>query len=154
LASFPDAVTGGAVDATAFDALWIEAGSMSSSGSHSQLELPRGANRFFGFSFNSYDHDHHTIGHPDLVSGGHSWTDRPLTWHGNNRMERLNLPTPAQGGFVYEGTAILFKRVTTGFQVSVAPWDSDVAASWRAASRAKGQEYRLGQSSPRTCGLF
>ena len=31
-------------------------------------------------------------------------------WHGNNRMERINLPMPAQGGFDYRDPAGLFRR--------------------------------------------
>lgn len=142
------------LDPTAFEAMWVEAGSMSSSGSHSQLELQRGAHQFFEVSFTDYDDDHHTLAHPPLISAGRTWTNRPLTWHGNNMMERINLPTEAQGGFAYRGTAVLFKRVANGYQLAVADWDSDVAASWRAASRAIGHEYRLGKGSPRTCGLF
>jgi HKD family nuclease len=149
------AIVEGVVEPTAFEAFWVEAGSMSSSESHSQLELPRGAHRFFGMSFGEYDDEHHTLGHPRLLLGGRSWTNRPLTWHGNNKMERINLPTAVQGGFPsYKWTAILFKRVKGGFQLSVAPWESKVAASWRAASRRIGQEHRLGRTSPRTCGLF
>ncbi len=149
------AIDAGAIEPRALEAFWVEAGSMSSSGSHSQLELPRGAHRFFGMSFGEYDDDHHTLGHPQLLLAGRALTDRPLTWHGNNRMERINLPTSAQGGPTsYRGTAILFTRVRGGYRLTVAAWESKVAASWRAASRAAGQEYRLGSRSPRTCGFF
>ncbi len=155
LIAFYAAITKGVTEPAAFESFWVEAGSMGSSGSHSQLEAPRGAHRFFGMSFAEYDDDHHTLGHPRLVLGRRAWTNRPLTWHGNNKMERINLPTAAQGGFPsYKSTSILFKRVKGGFQLSVAPWESKVAASWRAASRRIGEEYRLGRTSPRTCGLF
>ena len=40
---FADAVASGHLSPADFDHLWIEAGSMSSSGSYSQLELPRRA---------------------------------------------------------------------------------------------------------------
>jgi HKD family nuclease len=153
---FPDAVFGGVVDPAKFDAMWIEAGSMSSSESHAQLELPRGSNRFFGFNFQEHDriHVHHTIGVPVLFSGGKAWRDRPLTWHGDNAMERLNLPTAKQGGFAYRNTAILFRRRRGRFQIAVAPWNSSTAATWREASARIGQRYKLGKRTSRTCGLF
>ena len=147
------AIDGGFAPAT-FNAMWVEAGSMSSSGSHSQLELPRGANRFFGFSFVTYDDAHHTIGTPILFTAGRVWADRPLTWHGNNRMERINLPTTAQGGFSYQDRAILFRRHGARFQLQVADWTSTVAATWRSASAAAATTFRLGRNSPRVCGFF
>lgn len=154
LTPFYQAIAEG-LDPAGFEAMWVEAGSMSSGGSHNQLELQRGAHRFFGVSFADYEDDHRTLAHPLLTSAGRTWTNRPLTWHGNNMMERINLPTEAQGGFSYSETAILFKRVADGYQLAVADWDGDVAASWRAASRAIGHEYRIGKGSPlRTCGLF
>lgn len=152
--AFPDVVRSGVLDPSTFNSLWIEAGSMSSSGSHAQLELPRGANRFFGFGFEEYDEAHHVIGTPLLFSGGKSWADRPLTWHGNNRMERLNLPTSEQGGFSYRDTAIMFRRRGTRFQLTVAAWSSPTAVAWRVASAKISRVYKLGQNSPRICGLF
>jgi HKD family nuclease len=154
LSHFPDAVQAGALDPAAFEAMWVEAGSMSSSGSKSQLEIPRRGHRFFGFSFESYDGEQRTIGRTLLTASGRVWATQKLAWHGDNKMERFNLPTPAKHGFAYKGTAVLFRRLDDGFQLSVAPWDSDLAASWRAASREQKQEYRLGRNSPRTCGLF
>ena len=127
---------------------------MSSGGSHNQLELPRGANRFFGFGFDEYGEDHVTIGHPVLMVSDRVWDDRPLTWHGNNKMERINLPTPAQGGYDYRQTAILFSRRGRRFEIEVAPWDSTLAKSWRNASAASGRLYKLGGASNRVCGVF
>jgi HKD family nuclease len=155
LEAFLDAVEGGRVVPSNWKAFWVEAGSMSSSDSHSQLELPRGGNRFFGFHYKNYaTEDHVTIGRPPLFVAGRQWPDRPLTWHGNNKMERINLPTPATGGFAYRDAAILFRRKGTRFQLQVAPWGSGTATAWRAASAAQGRTYRLGRRSSRTCGLF
>jgi hypothetical protein len=152
---FSDAVLAGSINPLAFDALWVEAGSMSSSDSHAQLEMPRRSGRFFGFNFNSYDKQHHLVGIPKLFSGGSEWDDRPLTWHGKNSMERMNLPTIALGGFEYPNTAVLFKREQKrGFQIVVAPWASATANAWRAASSRSGRVYKLGGRSPRICGLF
>jgi hypothetical protein len=30
---------------------------------------------------------------------GKRWERKRLTWHGDNKMERINLPTRAKGGF-------------------------------------------------------
>lgn len=138
----------------AFDAFWVEAGSMSSGGSHNQLELPRGANAFFGFAFDDYHDAHAVIGQPLLYARGDEWSDRRLTWHGNNRMERLNLPTRSQGGFAYVGTAVLFRRTHKGYMIEVAKWDDPAAVSWRNASAAEAARFRLGHTSSRTCGFF
>ena len=127
---------------------------MSSGGSRNQLELPRGANAFFGFNFDNYDSEHSVIGVPILTIGPSSWHDRRLTWHGNNRMERINLPTIAQGGFDYVDTAILFRRKDTGFEVLVAEWNDPVAKAWRSASARLNKAFRLGQRGERICGFF
>lgn len=150
---FSDAVAGGLSPIT-FDHFWVEAGSMSSGGSHNQLELPRGANRFFGFNHSTYGNAHVTIGHPQLTLRGRSWSNRPLTWHGNNGMERMNLPTVAQGGDVYANTAVLFRRHATGFEIATAPWGDGMAAAWRAASDTMNLVFRLGERGGRICGLF
>lgn len=133
---------------------WIEAGSMSSGGSHNQLELPRGANQFFGFAYSNYEHNHVTIGHPVLAIRGNTWNDRPLTWHGNNRMERINLPTIQQGGFAYENCAILFRKDENGFEIKVASWNDATALAWRSASEALNTVFRLGSKGQRICGFF
>ena len=153
-AVFWDAAAAGAVDPTAFNHFWVEAGSMSSGGSHNQLELPRGANRFFGFMHENYGSAHITIGSPTLTIRRRLFVGRPLTWHGNNMMERINLPTIAQGGFDYRLAAVLFRRHADGFEVNVADWNDDEAAAWRSASEALGTVYRVGERGPRICGLF
>jgi hypothetical protein len=151
---FWEAITTGAISPVAFNHFWVEAGSMSSGGSHNQLELPRGANRFFGFTHANYGEAHITIGHPTLTLRRQTWTNRPLTWHGNNKMERINLPTLAQGGFDYRNTAVLFRRHEGGFEINVLPWDDDGAVAWRAASDALRTVFRLGERGQRICGLF
>jgi HKD family nuclease len=154
LRTFADAYTDGDTDPAEFNAMWVEAGSMSSSASHAQLELPRHASMFFGFAFDQYDNLHHLIGYPQLHLRGSTFHDRRLTWHGDNRMERINLPTYAQSGVRYPGTAIIFRRVDDGFAVQVRPWDSTDAEAWRQESAAAGTMYRLGQASNRMCGLL
>lgn len=127
---------------------------MSSGGSHNQLELPRGANRFFGFNHTDYGETHITIGHPTLTLHRQSWTNRPLTWHGNNKMERINLPTVTQGGFDYRYTGVLFRRHKGGYEINVLPWDDDGVIAWKAASEALKTVFRLGARGMRICGLF
>jgi hypothetical protein len=69
-------------------------------------------------------------------------------------MERFNLPTRSQGGFAYKDSAILFRRLDDGsFELIVAPWDSDLARSWREASAQKGTLFRTGGTS-RLVGLI
>lgn len=151
---FGDAVQDGAVRPMEYRHFWVESGSMSSGGSHNQLELPRGANSFFGFTFENYGDTHETIGYPCITMRRRRWTDRPLTWHGNNRMERLNLPTRRQGGFNYPYTAIMFRRHDDGFELQTAAWDDDEAGAWRSASETLGAVFRLGERGERICGLF
>lgn len=156
LVSFPEAVALGDLDPSQFDSLWVEAGSMRSGGSNNQLELPRGASRFFGFP--EHEPSEHLFGYPVLFSGGREWSDRGLTWHAQgkmNQMERLNLPTRKEGGFDYAHMVILFTRVGLRYQLSVAEPGSPFANAWRLASRRARHEYGLGKrNSPRTCGLF
>ncbi|MEO5803185.1 MAG: phospholipase D family protein [Verrucomicrobiota bacterium] len=154
---FWDAIERGGVDPMLFNHFWVEAGSMPNGGSHNQLELPRGADRFFGMPLSQYSEAHIIIGKPPLTLRGRVWRDRPLTWHGAkkmNKMERINLPTLAQGGFDYRHTAILFRRHEEGFEINVLPWDDDAAIAWRAASEALGIVFRLGKIGARICGLF
>ncbi len=152
--SFGDSVTSGSISPLSYDRFWIEAGSMSSGGSRNQLELPRGANQFFGFSFTDYGPQHSIIGHPQIIIAGRQWSDRPLTWHGHNAMERINLPTEFQGGFAYPNTAILFQRVPQGFELMVVPWEDYLAIMWREASANANLLFRLGQTTRRLCGLW
>lgn len=143
------------VDPSEYECFWVEAGSMSSGGAHNQLELPRGANHFFNFDFTDYDDDHRVVGYPVLLTPGRDpWTDRKLTWHGNNRMERINLPTKHRSGLSYPYTAVLFRRRPDGFVLQVASWDSEAAKAWRNASAEAKTTYRLGTGTPRVCGLF
>ncbi len=111
---FGDEVSSGSLDPASYAGFWVEAGILSG-GSRNQLELPRHANEFFGFREAIYADDQHTIGMPTLSARGRIWGDRKLTWHGHNRMERLNLPTAFQGGFSdYGGPLFSFVAGGTG----------------------------------------
>ncbi|WP_210201947.1 hypothetical protein [Mesorhizobium sp. WSM3866] len=117
------AIANGAINPANFNAMWVQ-GEALQGGSRNQLELLRGGHRFFGFVFNQYDY-------PDNMtrSGARVWTDRRLTWHGNNGMERMNLPTMTQGGFNYADTAVMFRQLADGsFELIVTPWDPDLCA--------------------------
>ncbi len=103
-----------------FTRFWVQAGAMSTGGSHNILEVPRYANRFFGFDFDDYGEFHILIGNVRLSIGRHHWVDRQLAWHGAermNKMERLTLPTIAQGGVDYAGTAVMFRRLAAGYEM-------------------------------------
>jgi HKD family nuclease len=154
LTSFGDAVSNGDAMPKDFQRLWVQTLTMSG-GSGSQLELPRGANAYFGFNFTNHIAGNKvTIGQPALLSGQRRWTDRILSWHGHNRMERINMPTPAMSGYTYDHSAVCFVRKGDGFEFLVARWDSDLARSWRGGSTVTGHVYKLGENSPRICGLL
>lgn len=156
IAPLRTAIESGALEPRNFNAMWVQ-GEALQGGSQNQLELPRGANRFFGFNFLRYDHPHNlTIGMPVLRSGQRFWRDRPLTWHGNNRMERINLPTANRGGFDYTNKAVMFRRLADdSFELIVVPWNSDLAHSWVEASRSRGTLFRLGAvATNRLVGLL
>lgn len=152
---FWDVIAGATVNAFAHEQFWVEV-VRAEGGSGNQIELPRGANRFFGSNFDAYEAGSVVpIITPTLVAGPRSWNDRPLRWHGDNRMERFNMPTLAQGGYQYANTALLFRRLSSGsFEFLVSPWDGDLARSWRIASQEAGLLFRVGQSSARVAGLI
>lgn len=151
---FREVVESGSVVPANYEAFWVEIGGPSG-GSGNQLELPRRAQRFFGYTFDDYDDQHHVIGEPVLRRPPDASWSRPLTWHGNNRMERINLPTLAQGGVEYSHRVVLFRRLADGsFELAVATLDSSSATAWRNESSALGTIYRFGPNSPRRCGLF
>lgn len=156
LPQFRLAIESGYVDPATASSMWVQ-GEALQGGSRNQLELPRGGHRFFGYHFAQYDYpDKMTIGQPILRSGARIWNDRLLTWHGNNRMERMNLPTLTQGGFSYADTAVMFRRLSDGtFELIVTPWESDLARSWREASAQRGTLFRLGTvGTNRTVGFI
>jgi hypothetical protein len=128
---------------------------MSSSASHAQLEMPRLGHRFFtDAGFDMYDDSHYVIDELTFLLDDRVFEDRPITWHGHNRMERVNLPTSSMGGPRYSSTAILFRRAEIGFQVVVVPWRSAEADVWRSESASRGHIYRLGHNTSRMCGLL
>ena len=92
---FRDAVDSGSLSPERFEQMWVQC-EKPGGGSGNQIELARGAHRFFGLKFSNYNFpDKITVGVPVLRSGRRTWTDRLITWHGNNKMERINLPTLA-----------------------------------------------------------
>ena len=137
-----------------YQQMWIQSASLQG-GSHTQLELPRGAHRFFGLQFDDYESAHQTIGEPVLVSGAYRWEDRAIAWHGGNGMERINLPSVAIGGVNYKQSLILFRRVEPGvFELRAEPLDSDVANAIVAASQLTDSVFRVGTNTRRLAGLI
>ncbi len=155
LSVFPESISTGVLMPESYDQMWVQVAQLQG-GSGNQLELPRGAHRFFGYQFNKYEISNVVhIGQPVLVSGSHTWTDRPLTWHGDNGMERINLPTAAQGGFKYDNSAVLFRRLRGNhFEIDVVAWDSDLARAWLNASKNISKLYRLGYRTDRIVGFI
>lgn len=152
LAPFGDA----SVEVGEHSQLWVQSWGMSG-GSATQLELPRGAHRFFGVATVDYEVEHvDKIAEPVLVSGNRRWQSNPLRWHGNNRMERINLPSVASGGFRYSNSLILFRRLRANvYELRVHPWDSDTARACIEASRQCELIFRVGQANTtRLAGLI
>jgi len=143
------------IEPRAFTQMWVQSRGMQG-GARTQLEMPRGSHRFFGATYEGYDYDRvEHIAEPVLVSGRSEWRNRPVTWHGDNRMERINLPSTAMGGFVYENSLILFRRVGRNrFELRVYPWDSDPARAYIEASRRAGLVFRVGRNSDRLAGFL
>ncbi len=143
------------IDLGAHSQMWVQSHGLQG-GARTQLELPRGAHRFFGAAFEGYEFDRvDHIAEPVLVSGLSEWRDRPLTWHGDNAMERINLPSLAMGGFRYENSLILFRRIAPNtFELRVHPWDSDSARARLEASRRAGLVFRVGRNSNRLAGFI
>ncbi|BDV36689.1 phospholipase D family protein [Methylocystis iwaonis] len=144
-----EAINSATCDPAGYEYFWVDAGYLSG-GSQNQLELPRGANRYFGFSFANYDLPQEPIGTIGLAVRSALHSDRPLSWHGDNRMERVNLPT----GFNYAGNVMLFRRRATWFDLTWTPLGSERAAAWAGASEAVGRRYWVGKKGGRVCGLF
>ena len=152
LATFGDV----SIDLSRHNQMWVQSFEMSG-GSGTQLELPRGAHQFFGGTIADYEAmDVDAIAEPTLVAGGREWEHCPLRWHGNNRMERINLPSVAKGGFNYAQSMILFRRLQTNrFELRVYPWESDTARACMEASRQRGLLFRVGQTNTsRLAGLI
>lgn len=143
------------IEPGAYSQMWVQSRGLQG-GARTQLELPRRSHRFFGAAYQDYDFDRvDHIAEPVLVSGRRTWRDRPLTWHGDNAMERINLPSLAMGGFAYENSLILFRRVAPNtFELRVYPWDSDSARAYVEASRRAGLVFRVGRNSNRIAGFL
>ncbi len=143
------------IDPADYNQMWVQSRGMQG-GAGTQLELPRGSHRFFGADYEDYDFarvDH--IAEPVLVSGRHRWRNRPLTWHGDNAMERINMPSRTMGGFAYEHSLILFRRIAANtFEFRVFPWDSDHARAYVEASRQQDLVFRVGRNSNRLAGFI
>lgn len=148
---FGDAVR----DPDDYPLMWVQSRGMQG-GAGTQLELPRGTHQFFGARYTDYEFERvQHIAEPVLVSGMRQWRDRHLTWHGDNRMERINLPSLSMGGFGYADSLILFRRLGRNrYELRVHPWDSDMARAYVEASRQSGLIYRIGARSDRIAGFI
>jgi HKD family nuclease len=138
-----------------YSQFWIQSNRLQG-GARTQLELPRGSHRFFGANYSDYDYDRvEHIAEPILISGRRTWKDRPLTWHGDNAMERINLPSVSMGGFDYEHSLILFRRVAANtFELRAYPWADDSAHAIVEASLKAGLVFRVGRNSNRLAGFL
>jgi hypothetical protein len=61
----------------------------------------------------------------------------------------------AMGGFQYENSLILFRRIAANtFELRVYPWNSDSARAYVEASRVAGLVFRVGRNSNRIAGFI
>ena len=142
------------VDPASFSGFWIEVG-FASGGSQNQIELPRLASQFFGHPFDDYHLAQATIAFLTIRTSQHEVERRKLTWHGNNRMERILVPTVIQGGERVANRVVFFERTAGSFLMTVADVSSFEHRQWREASMLSGTQFRLGSAaSSRTCGLI
>ena len=89
-----------------------------------------------------------------LLIDGQTHYQRKLTWHSNNMMERINLPTLFQGGVEYHNKIILFRKRLSNYELVVVDLDSEEAASWKKAAKLCGTTFKVGKNSTRRCGFF
>lgn len=143
-----------------YDHFWVNAGSMSSSASHNQLELGRGSNIFFGYNYRNFISEGSviTLGQIRVKINHEMYEDasRIYKWHPNNMMERVNLPTYRMANVEYQHKCLLFKRKDGYFELIIADWDSEEAISWRSASTKINRRYSIATNnrSSRNCGFF
>jgi hypothetical protein len=69
-------------------------------------------------------------------------------------MERINLPTAAQGGYYYKDGIVHFTRHNKGFELLVFPFDHTISKIWQNMSKNKELVFKLGSGSNRVCGLY
>jgi HKD family nuclease len=141
-------------DPATFDHFWVEIGGPSG-GSGNQLELPRTSNRFFGFTYATYDRVQRDIGTVPLLADLKSWAGQRLVWFGHNQMERFYLPTIRQGGSTYRPEkVVLFRREPLGYRFLLADRGSPEAIAWLNASQRLATTFRVGDRTDRLCGFF
>ena len=138
----------------AFEHFWLEVG-YASGGSENQVELPRGASAYFGYTFHHGTDAQVTIGHPTICVGKHR-SARVLSWHGDNQMERINVPTRSQGGPPVRDRVIRFTRTGSEFEMTVVDEESQSHLDWIRRSAAAHHLYRLGRTARtfRRCGIY
>lgn len=109
-----------AADEAAYRYFWIDAGYVTRNRGHekpgNQIDLPRGAHRFFGLQAAPNQQKNTPIGDITFKVPGEDVV-RALRL-GNNLMEKITLPIPEEFGFsAYDGTLIEFERVQGGFKL-------------------------------------
>ncbi|MEX2498330.1 MAG: phospholipase D-like domain-containing protein [Wenzhouxiangellaceae bacterium] len=146
------------IDPLDYEVLWVQTRNMSG-GAASQAEMPRGAYRFFA----GVDPDHNTTNNQvqvlkeiEIRLNGHIYSDKRVTWHPNNGMERLNLPSHNRTGIHLENSMILLRRIDgMTYELSVLPWESDIARAICAATEIHKKLFHVAKNkTDRLCGLL
>jgi len=137
-----------------FVSFWLEVGALADA-AVTEIELPRGANVFFGYDFETYTDETCTIGHP-IVWVGRSRTARTLTWRGDRQTETISVTPPSQGGDVLHDRVVLFRREGSAFSMTVVDAQSAEHTEWKQRSKRKSTVFRLGDATVRSrrCGVF
>lgn len=133
----------------AASSLWIEAGFLSG-GSHNQLELPQGAEAFFGLEPASRNRTTFS-----LQTEAKSWDSWLQFWQ--NGVWRLRLPTIAESAKSFQGSVIRLDRTSQPgvFRLKSAESNSSAAHRWRERSDRQGTRRTTQQGSTgRAYGWF
>jgi len=141
---------------------WIEAGAMSGYYRH-QIEFPNHLAEFF----NANDRRAGIVLIHLIGSHTNNLLPRPIMYRGDDYDQysqdiwRLGLPTPAEGGPVYAGQVILFKRIVADgdpehYDLTVDSPGSVAANKWRndALASPNSMVDRTGRNSGRPFGFW
>lgn len=115
-----------------------------------QIDLPRGASTFFGFTMKKQKPN--TFIGKITIKVGKTRLAHPLRL-GNNLMEKISLPIPEECGIEsYDENVILFKKMNGFYALDIQPQGSSKANRWKAFSEKQHSDYSM--RSGRRFGVF
>jgi HKD family nuclease len=133
---------------------WVESGYVVKNRgplrSGNQIDLPRGASAFFGFTIKKQK-PNTFIGKIRIKIGKTKMAYRLRL--GNNLMEKISLPIPEECGIEsYDENVILFKKIDDYYTIEIQPQGSSKANRWGAFSEKQHSGYSM--RSGRRFGVF